>query len=951
MANETMERHWKQSHLSAGTQEYLDQMYDLFLTNPEKLDQYWIDYFSSLPVNLLNPQKPYSGVESSHRQVIQQFKNFVHPSQSSDTSSSFQQHLRQTKHIRVSELINAYRVSGHKKADIDPLQRMERSNPADLELAYHNLTDEDLSEYFSVNDGIFEGEPMTLQSIIDAMEKTYCSSIGVEIMHIPELEERRWLQSQFEPCQSSIKLSEEEKKHLLRLLTSAEGLETYLANRYPGAKRFGLEGGESLVPLLDTLIHRSGDDFGVTEVVLGMAHRGRLNVLVNILGKKPADLFGEFEGKQIIQGSGDVKYHQGFSSNVMTDSGELHLAMAFNPSHLEIVNPVVNGSVRARQDRRGDKKGDKVVPILVHGDASFAGQGVVMENLQLSNLRGYRTGGSVHVIVNNQIGFTTSDLRDVRSTEYCTDVAKMVNLPIFHVNGDDPEAVLLAARIALDYRMRFNKDVVIDLLCYRRRGHNEADEPWVTQPRMYSYIASQEKVRTKYSKQLIAQGVITPEEDTEVVNTYRQLLESGEAVTDSIVTEPNSKLLVDWTPYLNKAWHNEFNVQVSKKKLSSLGKKIYRLPEGLTAHKQVKKIYDDRLKMVEGKMPINWGCAEMLSYASILDEGYSVRMTGQDCRRGTFAHRHAVVHDQANFDAWSPLRALEKAGRRFHIFDSFLSEEAVLAYEYGYSTTTPSTLVIWEAQFGDFANNAQVVIDQFITSGENKWQRLCGLVLLLPHGFEGQGPEHSSARQERFLQMCAEHNIQLCIPTTPSQIFHLLRRQMLRTIRKPLVVMTPKSLLRHKDAVSSVNDLVKGTFEQVLDEVLSDIIDKKAVKRIIISSGKVYYDLLNARRERKIYDTALIRIEQIYPYPTDTMKEVLSGYPNATTIVWCQEEPRNQGAWHNSQHWTISVLEEVFGTDKLHYAGRESSAAPAVGSTSVHQQQQLDLVNMAFSVS
>lgn len=951
MANETMERHWQQSHLSAGTQEYLGQMYDLFLSNPEKLDQYWIDYFSSLPVSLLNPKKPHNPIESSHRQVIQQFKNFVHPSQSADTSSSLQQYLKQAKHTRVSELINAYRVSGHKKADIDPLQRMERSKPADLELGYHGLEPEDFSEYFSVNDSIFEGEPKTLQAIVDAMEETYCSSIGIEIMHIPELEERRWLQNQFESCHSSIELSTEEKNSLLRLLSAAEGLETYLANRYPGAKRFGLEGGESLVPLLDTLIHRSGDNFGVMEIVIGMAHRGRLNLLVNILGKKPADLFGEFEGKQVIQGSGDVKYHQGYSSNIMTKSGELHLAMAFNPSHLEIVNPVVNGSVRARQDRRGDKAGDKVVPILVHGDASFSGQGVVMENLQLSNLRGYRTGGSVHVIINNQIGFTTSDLRDVRSTEYCTDVAKMVNVPIFHVNGDDPEAVLLVARIALDYRMRFHKDVVIDLLCYRRRGHNEADEPWVTQPRMYSYIASQETVRTKYSKQLIAQSILTPEQDTEVVNSYRHLLEDGESVAASLVTETNSKLLVDWTPYLNNTWSDEFNIRINKRKLSSLGKKVYQLPKGLTAQKQVKKIYEDRLKMVEGKVPINWGCAEMLAYASVLDGGYSVRMTGQDCRRGTFSHRHAVIHDQVNFDVWSPLRALEKEGQRFHIFDSFLSEAAVLAYEYGYATTTPSSLVIWEAQFGDFANNAQVVIDQFITSGENKWQRLCGLVLLLPHGFEGQGPEHSSARQERYLQMCAEHNVQLCVPTTPSQIFHLLRRQVLRTIRKPLIVMTPKSLLRHKDAVSSVDDLTKGTFEPVLDEVLNDVIDKKAVKRIIISSGKVYYDLLNARRDRKIYDTALIRIEQIYPYPTNIMKEILSGYPNVTTVVWCQEEPRNQGAWYNSQHWTISVLKEVFGSGQLHYAGRESSAAPAVGSTSVHQQQQIDLVDMAFSVS
>ena len=961
----SMQGHWRASHLSADSQAYLDHLYEIYLTNPARLSDYWRSYFddylsqlqqqdgtngSAEEGNGASAARSMSHKDVPHGTIVEEFKKYAERPLGV-RGVGLQESLRLAKEGKVAELINAYRTSGHKAAKLDPLGIAQQSFTPDLQLDYYSFGAGDLDDHFNVSDTFFPVERMPLRDLLDALETTYCGSIGLEIMHIPELEQRRWLQNFFESRLSNPGLDAERRVRLLQLLTAAEGLERYLASRYPGAKRFGLEGCESLIPLIENAIQLAGGVLGAKEVVIGMAHRGRLNLLVNILGKIPSELFGEFEDRHKIKGSGDVKYHQGFSSNVMTPGGELHLAMAFNPSHLEIVNPVVIGSVRARQDRRGDKKGEAVLPILIHGDASFAGQGVVMETFQMSNLRGYRTGGSLHIIVNNQVGFTTSHVRDMRSTEYCTDIAKVVNAPIFHVNADNPEAVLLVAQAAIEFKKSFAKDVVIDLVGYRRRGHNEADDPLATQPRMYTAIAALETARTKYSKLLIQEGVIEPEEDSRMVNDYRKALGSDQPVAMGVVTEPNSEMFVDWRPYLDQPWSDECDTAVELERLKQLGTQLNSITDGITLQKQVEKVYENRQKMVTGELALDWGCAETLAYATILDDGFSVRFSGQDCRRGTFAHRHAVVHDQVTFAYYNPLRQFEKEGQRFHIFDSFLSEEAVMAFEYGYAATSPGSLVIWEAQFGDFANGAQVVIDQFITSGEKKWDRLCGLTLLLPHGFEGAGPEHSSARLERFLQLCAEHNIQLCVPTTPAQMFHLLRRQIVRPLRKPLVVMTPKSLLRNKDATSNLSELAERSFLPVIDEVLTDVIDRRKVKRVVICSGKVYYDLVHHRREHKLYDAAIVCLEQIYPYPSDLMSNILQGYPKAETFVWCQEEPRNQGAWYNSQHWTIAALHEAHPNARLLFAGRQGFAAPAVGSGSVHQQQQRDLVAQAFIVS
>jgi 2-oxoglutarate dehydrogenase E1 component len=789
---------------------------------------------------------------------------------------------------------------------------------------------------------------MKLSDIVDGLRQTYCEHIGVEYMHVVDTRIKRWFQQRMEPVRSRPEYSAETRKHILERLTAAEGLEKYLGSRYPGVKRFGLEGGESLIPCLDELIQRAGS-YGAKEIVLGMAHRGRLNVLVNTLGKKPKELFDEFEGKKLAgAGSGDVKYHQGFSSNVMTPGGEVHLAMAFNPSHLEIVSPVVEGSVRARQDRRGDKDGSQVVPIVMHGDAAFAGQGVVMETFQMSQTRGFGVGGTIHIVINNQVGFTTSRQDDARSTEYCTDVAKMVQAPILHVNADDPEAVMFVTQMAMDYRNEFKRDVVIDLVCYRRRGHNEADEPAATQPLMYEKIRNHKTTRALYAETLVADGVITEDEAKQMELDYRDALDKGEHVVKSLVKEPNKALYVDWSPYLGHEWTAKCKTSVALKTIQKLGKKLTAVPEGFTLQRQVAKIINDREKMTAGALALNWGYGEMMAYATLLNEGHPVRITGQDVGRGTFSHRHAVLHNQKDGSTHISLQQLSDDQPMFEIYDSLLSEEAVMAFEYGYATTTPNALIVWEAQFGDFANGAQVVIDQFLTSGEHKWGRLCGLTLLLPHGYEGQGPEHSSARLERFLQLCAEHNIQVCVPTTPSQVFHMLRRQVKRPLRKPLVAITPKSLLRHKEAISSLEDLTSGTFQTVLPE--KEPSDPKKVTRLIMCSGKVYYDLLEKKKADGRDDVAIVRIEQLYPFPADDLDELLSQYTRLKTVVWCQEEPMNQGAWYCSQHHMRNALQRLNPKLYLQYAGREASAAPACGHMSIHIEEQKKLVNDAFEI-
>ncbi len=943
MPEGSMQDRWRSSHISGGNAVYVEQLYEAYLMDPNSVPVEWRSYFERLPrVNGSEHDVPHSTVREYFELLAKQRSRGVKPESSEHSLSTDYER----KQVRVVQLISAYRQRGHQRANLDPLGLWQRESVPDLDLNYHQLSTADLDTVFQTGSLYIGKDEATLREILDAVEQTYCNTVGAEFMHIVATDERHWIQKRMDRVRSAPDYTVSDKEHLLERLTAAEGLEKYLGSKFPGTKRFGLEGGESLIPMMDELIQRAGT-YDAKEIVIGMAHRGRLNVLVNILGKNPVELFEEFEGKALVESSGDVKYHQGFSSNVMTETGEVHLALAFNPSHLAIVSPVVEGSVRARQDRRNNITRDHVIPIILHGDAAFAGQGVIMETLQMSQTRAYTTGGTIHIVINNQIGFTTSLQEDSRSTEYCTDVAKMVQAPIFHVNGDDPEAVLFVTRMAMDFRQQFDKDVVIDLICYRRRGHNEADEPAATQPLMYQKIRKHATTRELYAKKLEQEGVIDSACAQKMADDYRQALDNGEHVVKSLVQEPNTELFVDWRPYLGHEWTVEGDTTIELKTLQRLGQRINEIPDGFVLQRQVQKIIEDRRKMAAGTLPINWGMGEMLAYASLLEENYEIRITGQDVGRGTFSHRHAVLHNQKDGGCYVPLQHMRDAQPEYEIYDSLLSEEAVLAFEYGYATTTPQGLVIWEAQFGDFANGAQVVIDQFITSGEHKWQRLCGLVMLLPHGYEGQGPEHSSARPERFLQMCAEHNIQVCMPTTPAQIFHMLRRQAIRPLRRPLIVMTPKSLLRHKSAVSSLEELADGHFQNVIGETNSSI-EANEVTRVVLCSGKVYYDLAAARDEQQLKHVALVRLEQLYPFPEDILEATLQPFSNLQQLVWCQEEPMNQGAWYPSQHHMRRVMHKHKRTLNLEFAGREASAAPAAGYMSRHLQEQKQLVNAAL---
>lgn len=937
--------HWlRSSYISGGNADYVEAMYETYLESPNSVDQDWRDCFDKLPrVNgNIRPDVPHGTIRAHFLELARQKRGAVRATVADSLAT---EHER--KQIRVLQLISAYRQRGHQKANIDPLGLLHREPVPDLDPAYHQLSPADFDTEFQTGVFYIGKDQASLGEIIDALEQTYCGSIGAEIMHIVDTEQRQWIQKRMDGVRSSPEFNLDTKRHLLERLTAAEGLEKYLGSRYPGTKRFGLEGGESLIPMLDELVQRSGS-YAAKEIVIGMAHRGRLNVLINTLGKQPSELFDEFEGKAIFNSSGDVKYHQGFSSNVMTAGGELHLALAFNPSHLEVVSPVVEGSVRARQDRRKNIERDQVIPIIMHGDAAFAGQGVVMETFQMSQTRAYKTGGSVHIVINNQVGFTTSHIEDARSTEYCTDCAKMVQAPIFHVNGDDPEAVLFVTQMALDFRQQFKRDVVIDLLCYRRRGHNEADEPSGTQPLMYNAIKAQPTTREIYARKLVEEGIISLSDVRQMEDDYRQALEAGDHVVKSLVKKPNEELFVDWTPYLAHDWEVRGDTRYPLEKLQQLAQSVSQVPEGFALQRQVSKIIEDRIKMGAGAMPGNWGFGETLAYATLLEQGYPVRITGQDVGRGTFSHRHAVLHDQQTAETYVPLGAMPESQSEFEIYDSLLSEMAVLGFEYGYATTSPTGLVIWEAQFGDFANGAQVVIDQFIASGEHKWGRLCGLTMLLPHGYEGQGPEHSSARLERYLQMCAEHNIQVCTPTSSSQIFHLLRRQAIRPLRRPLIIMSPKSLLRHKQAASSLEDFADGQFHNVIAEI--DEVDSRNVKRLVICSGKVYFDLLEARREHQLDHIAIIRLEQLYPFPDAEMFAAIADYSRLESVVWCQEEPKNQGAWYTSQHRLRRVLDLINKDLPLSFAGRQSSASPAAGYMALHLQQQKRLVSIALEL-
>jgi len=909
---------------------YIDGLYEDYLGDPNSVTDEWRDVFNALP-------KVNGAAEVSHRDIRNYFL------QNAD-KKTVQVVSEDVKQAQVAHLINAYRANGHLAAKLDPLKMTERPPVPSLELSYHTLSDADLNRSFFTAT-TFAQQHMTLAELYQALRETYCGSIGIEYMHIANTEETEWLQQKMESGHGRATFNADEKREILNELIAADGLERYLGTRYVGQKRFSLEGGDSLVSVMKEIINRGGEH-GVKEIVIGMAHRGRLNVLVNVFGKEPDWLFQEFEGKANYERTGDVKYHLGFSSNIRSHTNNIiHIALAFNPSHLEIIGPVVQGSARSRLRRRNDLDvKNSVVPVVIHGDAAFAGQGVVMETFNFSQARGYCTGGTVHIVINNQIGFTTSNPLDARSTLYCTDVAKMVQAPVIHVNGDDPEAVVFATGIAVEYRMKFKRDVVLDLVCYRRHGHNEADEPSVTQPMMYKIIKSMPPLREIYAKELIQAGLITSEQVDELIEGYRNKLDKGEAVVATVREDFEGKIALDWTPYINAKWTDKVNTAVNVETLEKLSKVLQHLPEGFELHPVVKRLLADREKMTTGEIPMNWGYAETMAYATILNESYGVRLSGQDSARGTFAHRHAVLHDQETGELYVPLeKVAANPMKPFSVIDSVLSEEAVLAFEYGFAASEPASLVLWEAQFGDFANGAQVVIDQFISSGEQKWGRLCGLVMLLPHGYEGQGPEHSSARLERFMQLCAQQNIQVCTPTTPAQIFHLLRRQILRKFRKPLIVMTPKSLLRHKLAVSSLHELTTGGFEMVIPEI--DAVDAEKITKVVLCCGKVYYDLLQKRRDDKLQQVAIVRIEQLYPFPKKALARELAKYPRAKKIVWCQEEPQNQGVWFSSQH----NMEDCLQADQtLSYAGRGFAAAPAAGSAQLHAQQQQDLVEQAL---
>ncbi|MCB4365355.1 2-oxoglutarate dehydrogenase E1 component [Hydrogenophaga taeniospiralis] len=935
------------SYLFGGNAPYVEEMYENYLDNPGSVPDNWRSYFDAL-----QHVPAVDGTDARdvpHLPVINAFAERAKQGGTKVVVAAGADSDLGRKRVAVQQLIAAYRNVGSRWADLDPLKRTERDRIPELDPSFYGFSDADFETVFNTSNTFFGKEVMSLRDLLNALRETYCATVGAEYMYISDQTQKRWWQEKLETIRSKPSFNAEKKKHILDRLTAAEGLERFLHTKYVGQKRFSLEGGESFIAAMDELIQQAGAQ-GVQEIVIGMAHRGRLNVLVNTLGKMPKDLFAEFDHTAPEElPAGDVKYHQGFSSDVTTSGGPVHLSLAFNPSHLEIVNPVVEGSVRARMDRRGDPQGKQVLPVLVHGDAAFAGQGVNQETLALAATRGYTTGGTVHLIINNQIGFTTSDPRDLRSTLYCTDIVKGVEAPVLHVNGDDPEAVVLCMQLALEYRMTFRKDVVVDIICFRKLGHNEQDTPSLTQPLMYKKISAHPGTRKLYADKLAAQGLGESLGD-DMAKAYRAALDAGRHTVDPVLTNFKSKYAVDWSPFLGKKWTDSCDTAIPMAEWKRLSDRLTNIPDTVTPHQLVKKVYADRAAMGRGDIPVDWGMGEHMAFASLVASGYPVRLSGEDCGRGTFTHRHAVIHDQ-NREKWdtgtyTPLQNVADNQAPFVVIDSILSEEAVLGYEYGYASNDPNTLVIWEAQFGDFANGAQVVIDQFIASGEVKWGRVNGITLMLPHGYEGQGPEHSSARLERFMQMAADTNMQIVQPTTASQIFHVLRRQMIRSLRKPLIIFTPKSLLRNKDATSPLSEFTKGSFQTVIPEQSADVVKKaEKVKRIICCSGKVYYDLVKKREERGSDDVAILRVEQLYPFPHKVFGAEVKKYPNATEMVWCQDEPQNQGAWFFVQHY---IHENMLDGQKLGYAGRAASASPAVGYAHLHQEQQKTLIDAAF---
>jgi len=929
--------------LFGGNAPYVEEMYENYLDNPGSVPDTWRDYFDAL--QHVPAADGSNARDVAHLPVVNAFAQRAKSGGTRVVLASADAEMGR-KRTAAQQLIAAYRNVGQRWADLDPLKRTARPAISDLDPAFYGFGDADQETVFDTSNTFFGKNTMSLRELLNALRETYCGTVGAEFMYATDQDEKRWWQQKLESVRSKPNFNAEKKKHILGRLTAAEGLERFLHTKYVGQKRFSLEGGESFIAAMDELIQSAGAQ-GVQEIVIGMAHRGRLNVLVNTMGKQPKDLFAEFDHTAPEElTAGDVKYHQGFSSDVSTPGGPVHLSLAFNPSHLEIVNPVVQGSVRARMDRRSDPQGKQVLPVLVHGDAAFGGQGVNQETLALAQTRGYTTGGTVHIIINNQIGFTTSDPRDMRSSAFCTDIVKMVEAPVLHVNADDPEAVVLATQFALEYRMKFSKDVVVDIICFRKLGHNEQDTPSLTQPLMYKKIGAHPGTRKLFADKLTAQGLGEGLGD-EMVKAYRAALDEGRHTSEPVLTNFKTKFSVDWAPFMGKKWTDVGDTALPMAEWKRLAERMTKLPESVTPHQLVRKVYDDRAAMGRGEIPVDWGMGEHMAFASLVASGYPVRLSGEDSGRGTFTHRHAVIHDQ-NREKWDvgtyvPLQNVADGQAPFVVIDSILSEEAVLGFEYGYASNDPSTMVIWEAQFGDFANGAQVVIDQFIASGEVKWGRVNGLTLMLPHGYEGQGPEHSSARLERFMQLAADTNMQIVQPTTASQIFHVLRRQMVRNVRKPLIIMTPKSLLRNKDATSPLSEFTRGGFQTVIGETAELKADK--VKRIVVCSGKVYYDLVKKRTERGADDVAIVRIEQLYPFAHKAFGNEIKKYPNATEIVWTQDEPQNQGAWFFVQHY---IHENMVEGQKLGYSGRAASASPAVGYSHLHQEQQKALVDGAF---
>lgn len=923
MHNSEMKPNLDSSWLSSINQSYIEKLYEDFLINPHSIDAQWHSIFQ----HFMNNQ------DQDNKSLVNNISCFFH-----------QQHnlIEYSKQYKVLELINAFRYYGHLNANLDPLDICKSKSLVQLDLSYYDFNTNDLESYFNISSLSMNNKQMKLIDIYKFLKKIYCGSIGVEYMHIDNIQEKIWIQQEMEDVFNQYQLNQDQQKNLLISLNSSEILEKYLGTKFPGTKRFSLEGCDVLIPMIKNIIYESSKN-SINEIIIGMAHRGRLNVLVNILGKKSQDIFNEFSGNNVQScGSGDVKYHMGYASHININDKLINLVLDFNPSHLEIINPVIMGAVRARIDRSTSLDSNNILPITIHGDAAIVGQGVVQETLNMSQTRGYKIGGTIRIVINNQLGFTTSEIIDARSTLYCTDIAKMIQSPVFHVNADDPEAVSFIAKTAVKYRNIFKKDILVDLICYRRHGHNEADEPSVTQPIMYQKINNHPTVFKIYAEYLKKNYIIKQEEIDDIIKNYRKELHLGK------------RMISDWT-IQNDYVYTDMNYNHSNNKyftkptiqyLRKLAKQINSIPKNINMQSRVKKIYQERNDMANEKKLLDWGAAENLAYATLLDIGINIRLSGEDSRRGTFFHRHAVIYNQIDNSTYMPLNCIHENQGKFNIWDSVLSEEAVLAFEYGYSCTEPHVLTIWEAQFGDFANGAQIVIDQFISSGEQKWGKMCGLVMLLPHGYEGQGPEHSSARIERYLQLCAENNMQVCVPSTPAQIYHLLRNQILISKNKPLIIMSPKSLLRHPLATSSLKELAAGDFQTVIEEI--DLLDSNNVKRIILCSGKIYYDLIMQRRQNKQNNIMIIRIEQLYPFPYESIQKILQKFSHVIDLIWCQEEPLNQGAWHYINNYISKMIPEH---SSIQYVARLDSAAPAVGSFIIHQKQQRELINNALDIN